>query len=199
MDKIHYEEMKKNFEILLQDRTIREQDIYLFGHCNATEILADMFAESGCEVKGILDNNSAKWGTAYKEIPVVPPEKVMESKGGQTMVCIAARACASMSGQLKRMGYTGRIRKMTEYDSYAEYSLEESVIAGMQARLERGLRLLDRQKSRYPDSYRIYCPFSALGDVYYTMSYLPCFLKRKSRQKFAVFTIGRSCAEVAKL
>lgn len=199
MDQLHLEEMKKNFAALFQQDRVLPPNVYLFGHCNASEELADLFMKRGCRLQGILDNNASKQGTAYKSIPVVAPEKVLEEDGKSTLVCIAARAYAAMWEQLKQMGYKGEIRKMVEYDSYAEYSLSRDTIARMEERLERGLGILRQQREEYAGCYRIYCPFSALGDVYYTMSYLPYFLNKRNVKKYAVFVVGRSCADVVEL
>lgn len=199
MDQLHLEEMKKSFAALFQQARVLPPNVYLFGHCNASEELAELFMKRGCRVKGILDNNASKQGTAYKSIPIVAPEKVLEEDGKNTLVCIAARAYAAMQEQLRQMGYKGEIRKMVEYDSYAEYSLSQDTIVRMEKRLERGLDMLQQQKEEYAGCYRIYCPFSALGDVYYTMSYLPYFLYNRNVKKYVVFVIGRSCADVVEL
>lgn len=193
------EEMKRNFDILFQEGAAELPNIYLFGHCNASEELAELFLEKGYCVKGILDNNVSKHGTAYKSIPVVSPEEVMKGRGEETIVCIAARAYAAMKEQLTRMGYRGGIRKMVDYNSFAEYSLSEETLSRMQERLGRGIRLLEEQRKRYAGYYRIYCPFSALGDVYYTMSYLPYFLQRRNICKCVVFVVGQACGDVVGL
>lgn len=193
------EEMKKNFDALFREGMADFSNIYIFGHCNASEELAGLFLEKGYCVKGILDNNVSKHGTAYKSVPVVPPEEVMSAKGEDTIVCIAARAYAAMREQLIRMGYRGEIRKMVDYNSYAVYSLSGETIGCMQKRLRRGIRLLEEQRKKYAGYYRIYCPFSALGDVYYTMSYLPYFLQNRNIGKCVVFVVGQACEDVVGL
>lgn len=199
MDRIYYEEMKKNFDTLLQEDTVQRRHIYLFGHCNATEKLAVLFMENNCVVEGILDNNVSKHGTVFKGIPIVSPCEVMKNPGRDTLVCVAARAYAAMSEQLSRIGYKGEIRKMVSYDTYTVYSLSETTVLKMEKRLERGLRHLEKQKKKYRECFRVYCPFSALGDVYYAMSYLQYFLEKKSIRQCVVFTIGSSCADVAEM
>lgn len=197
MDSIHYKEMKTNFERLARENKIQEKAIYLFGHCNASETLADLFAEKGYPVKAILDNNSAKQGTAYRNIPVAAPEEILKEDTGQTLVCIAARASAAMEMQLAQMGYGGMVEKLVTYNSYAEYSFSEDTISRRHKRVERGIRLLGQQTEEFPGCYRIYCPFSALGDIYYMMSYLPYFLEKKNIADYVVFTVGRACRDVA--
>jgi hypothetical protein len=197
MDRLHYEEMAENLRKLFRDKSVLKRDFYLFGHCNATEELADLLVGRGCKVNGILDNNICKQGTVYKGIPVVPPDKVLTADAEQTIVCIVSRAYASMTKQLKRMGYAGMIKKLVDYDPYAEYSLSKQTVREKRRRLESGIQLLERQRTKYPGQYRIYCPFSALGDVYYTMSYLPYFLNKRMIREYVVFAVGRACAEIA--
>lgn len=198
MDHVHYQEMIRNLEGLPCD-LLAQKIIYLFGHCNASEELVDILIEKGYEVKAVLDNNIFKYGITYKDIPVVSPDTILKEDMGKSIVCIAARAYESMTQQLRRIGYKGPVIKMVNYNSYAEYSLSKETLERKRARVERGIGLIKQEKEKFPECYRIYCPFSALGDVYYAMAYLPYFLKRKSVSKYVVFTIGSSCAEVAKM
>lgn len=69
MDQTHYKEMVSNFHKLLVADLTQDKAIYLFGHCNATEKLADLFLELGISVKAILDNNMAKHNSTYRSIP----------------------------------------------------------------------------------------------------------------------------------
>lgn len=199
MNQAHYVEMENNLEHLLEKQIIQDKDIYLFGHCNASENLVDLLIEKGYEVKAILDNNISKQGFLYKGVPVVVPEELLRKDEKNILVCIVARAFAAMEQQLRQMGYRGRIEKLVEYNSYADYSLSQTTIMEKRERLNRGVLLLEQEKRAYPGSYRIYCPFCALGDVYYMMAYLPHFLLKKKVQNYAVFTIGQSCADVVKL
>lgn len=199
MEKTRYEEMTRNLERTLQRYDMRGRNLYLFGHCSASEILVDLLAKKGWKAKAILDNNPAKQGSRYRKTPIVPPEKILGEGQDGAMVYIVARAAASMEQQLRRMGYAGPVERLVEYDSYAEYSLSTETIRKKWERLERGIRLLEGQKERHPGRYRIYCPFPALGDVYYTMAYLPYFLEGKGVSDYAVFTIGDSCGQVAEL
>ena len=61
MDQLHYNEMFSNLTFLTQTPGVREKRFYLFGHCNATETLADILLDQKCTVSGILDNNPAKY------------------------------------------------------------------------------------------------------------------------------------------
>lgn len=199
MDKQRYEEMKANVEVLFDRKMIQEKIVYLFGHCNASEELADLLLEKGCYVKAILDNNPSKQGFSYKGIPVISPEEIRKEGDKPLLACIAARASAAMKQQLRQMGYTGEIEILVEYNSYADYSLSKTTIGEKRERLKRGLHLLEQEKRTYPNYYRVYCPFCALGDVYYMMAYLPYFLQKRDVRRYVIFTIGQSCADVVTL
>lgn len=199
MDQMHYKEMEKKLEQLIQSNILQDKKIYLFGHCNATEELADLIIKKGYEVQYILDNNKSKQGDFYRGIPVVRPEVIVDDYDSNALVCIVARAGAAMEMQLKQAGFKGKIEKLIVYNSYAEYSFSEDTVLRKQARLKRGIELLKKQKEKYSGVYRIYCPFSALGDVYYMMSYLPYFLANQGVSSYVVFTVGVSCEKVVEM
>jgi len=46
----------------------------------------------------------------------------------EVIVCIAARFYEAMYSQLRKLGFTGEIRKMIDYNTYAEYSLSDETI-----------------------------------------------------------------------
>ncbi len=199
MDNQHYQEMLTNVQTLLQTNRLQEKNVYLFGHCNATEELANLLLASGKKIWAILDNNPFKHGANYRDIPIVPPNVILQERPEKVCVCIVSRFYAAMERQLRQLGYTGPIEKLVEYNSYAEYSLSGETIARRRERIKEGMRLLAQERKEYPGRYRIYCPFSALGDVYYIMSYLPRFLEKEGVEDYVVFTIGNSCREVVKL
>lgn len=199
MDKLYYREMTENLEQLIREKAVENKRIYLFGHCNATEELADLFLARGFSVCGILDNNQGKHGREYRGIGIFPPTSVLAEPPACTIVCIAARAYASMADQLKCLGYTGSVRKMVDYNSYAEYSLSEDTIARKKQRVERGIQILENLKKVYPESFQILCPFSALGDIYFMMSYLPYFLQKRKIKKCVIGVIGKACRDVVSL
>ena len=105
MDQYFYEEMVANLNQLMEENAIQGKRIYLFGHCNATEELANVLLEKGFSVEGILDNNEAKHGNQYQGIAIVPPLAILKEEPEKTLVCIVARAYAAMAAQLKRIGY----------------------------------------------------------------------------------------------
>lgn len=197
MNQLQYQEMVSNLENLIQEKVILNRQIYLFGHCNATEELADLLIDRGYLVKGILDNNTAKHGREYRGILIGRPEMVLTEE--ESLVCIVARAYAAMADQLKRIGFKGQIRKLVDYNSYAEYSLSKDTMIRMKKRLDRGETLFCKLKQKYPESFRVLCPFAALGDIYIMMSYLPHFLQKKGVKKCVVVVIGSACAQVVRL
>lgn len=199
MDNLKYTEMVFNLEQLMQGNILTNKKIFLFGHCNATEELVELLHSYGFSIEAILDNNVAKHKTFYQEIPIGPPNMILLEQMENTVVLIAARAYASMERQLIRMGYKGEIYKLVEYNSFAEYSLSEDTISRMTLRMERGKVFLENIEKKYPKSFRIFCPFSALGDIYIMMSYLPYFLEMRDIKKCVVLVVGDSCAEVVKL
>lgn len=199
MDGLHYKEMVENVDRLIREGAIQGKKIFLFGHCNATEELIDLLYNRGFDVAAILDNNEEKHGKVYREVEIQPPHRILEEQPSQILVCIVARAYAAMEDQLRRLGYGGQIRKLVDYNSYAEYSLSNDTINRKLQRVERGISLLYNMEQEYPGYFKILCPFSALGDVYFVMSYLPHFLRKRGRTDCVIGVIGRACADVVGL
>ena len=199
MDKLHYEEMASALNGLEEEKSIQDKKIYLFGHCNATEELIDLLISRGYHPLAILDNNENKHGKDYKGIVVLPPHEILKENQEETIVCIVARAYAAMSEQLRKLGYHGQIRKLVDYNSYADYSLSEETIHRMKKRVTRGKVILDNLNQKYSGYLKIFCPFSALGDIYYMMSYLPYFLKNRNIKRSVICVIGKACSQVARL
>lgn len=197
MDKTHYQEMVQNLDSLCKGGELDGKEIFLFGHCNASEELFGLLSGRGYMVGGFLDNSPSKQGGFYKGARILPPEAALGADAGHTVVCIASRAYEAMAGQLAQMGYRGRVEKLVDYNTFAEYSLSADTVARKTARLQDGMQLLGLAKGKYPGSYQLYCPFCALGDVYYAMAYLPYFLRGNKIEKYVVFTVGQACAKVA--
>lgn len=199
MDRQHYDEMVEKLNWLENQGLLAGRQIYLFGYCNATEELVGLLHERAYTISAILDNNLSKQGTCYEGIEVCAPKAVLCSAPDHVIVCIAARAYAAMERQLREMGYAGLVEKMVDYNSYAEYSLTDETICTKRARVDRGVEQINAYKRKYSGCFRIYCPFSALGDVYYMMSYLPYFLEQKRASGYVIFIVGGACAQVARM
>lgn len=199
MDKIYYNEMTEGLDGLIRENIIENKRIYLFGHCNATEELANLLLEKSYPVTAILDNSKAKYGMEYRNIPIVPPDKVLSEPPEQTIVCIVTRFYESMYAQLRGLGFTGEIRKLVDYNTYAEYSLSGETIERKKRRVGHGITLIEALEKKYPGYFRVFCPFAALGDIYFCMSYLPYFLEKRGVSNYLICVPSASCGETAAL
>ncbi len=199
MELQYYKEMVDSCEELEQSGAIEQRAIYLFGHCNATEELANLLLEKGYPITAILDNSKAKHGMEYRGIPIVPPNAILSESPEQTIVCIVTRFYESMYAQLRELGFTGEIRKLVDYNTYAEYSLSEETMERKRKRVGHGMALIETLEKKYPGYFRIFCPFAALGDVYFCMSYLPYFLAMRGVRDYLVCVPSVSCAKVTAL
>ena len=54
MELQYYREMQKSLEEMESGTNLAQKRIYLFGHCNATEELADLLMEKGYGVTAIV-------------------------------------------------------------------------------------------------------------------------------------------------
>ena len=195
----HYREMIENLNAVIKAIPLSEKSIFLFGHCNASEELVDVLLDKRYSISGVLDNNTAKQGNNYRGVKIISPDEIMRADTENAVVFIVARAYAAMTKQLDEMGFKGIVRKLIDYNSFADYSLSEDTISRMQNRLLRGKALLDSYNEQYGELFKIFCPFSALGDVYIMMSFLPHFLKKRQKMSCVVFVVGQACAQVVKL
>ena len=196
MQLIHYKELQDNVNRLNADKVFNGKDVFLFGLCNATEEAYNLLSDAGVIIKAILDNNVNKQGKLYKGIPVMAPEEIRHAES-DSIVCIAARAYASMKEQLISIGYTGEVIKLVDYDPYSEPSLEPSVIAQKKERLNRGLKVLKEIKNRHDKDFILICPYYSLGDVVNALSYYPYFAKDRGVENTTVAVIGEPSAEIA--
>lgn len=203
MEKVRYNEMVENVNRIDEEMDLASKKIFLFGHCNATLELVDLLASKGLKTAAILDNSKVKQGQKYRGAVVVEPKQILEMAGKpseeEPIVLVTSRFYAAMLQQLREFGYDGLVRKVIDYNSYAEYSLSPETIARKQQRLERGMALLRQMQEKHPNFFKILCPFSALGDIYFTMSYLPHFMKKRGIGKCVVGVIGNACGQVVRL
>ena len=135
----------------------------------------------------------------YRNVPIIQPDAIMLDKQKQVVVLIVARAYAAMTHQLKRLGFQGEIRKLVDYNSYADYSLSDRTVSRMLDRVSRGQEKIVELTKNHDDTFKILCPFQALGDIYIMMSYLPYYLKKKNVKKCVICVIGNACAQVVQL
>ncbi len=183
MEKKVYDEMVANLEEISRSVELAQKNIFLFGHCNATLELVDLLESKNIKASAILDNSINKQGKVYKGIEVVSPERIVELAGDapveESMVFITSRFYAAMHNQLRELGYEGPVRKLIDYNTYAEYSMSEDTIDRMTAREKHGEELLNKLYETYHGHFITFCPYNALGDIYFTMSYWEAFAQKR--------------------
>lgn len=200
MEKRLYEEMVSNLNSIDEEINLADRIIFLFGHCNATLELIDLLETRNLHVSAILDNSRDKLGKVYKGAKVIRPEDiskwVVESEHSDSIVLIVSRFYASMHKQLRELGYEGPVRKLIDYNSYADYSLSTDTISRMTAREKHGEELLAELSDNYPGFFKMFCPFNALGDIYLMASYFPAFAKARDIEKTVFCVAGKALADV---
>jgi len=197
MEQVRYDEMVENFQSYKE--SLVGKTIFLFGHCEATLALEDLLVDNNLTPIAILDNNKNKHGIVYKGISVVSPIKVLEVPAENAVVLIVTRFYEAMNSQLRKLGFAGSVIKLVDYNTYAEYSLSEDVQKRKLERVEHGSKILSVLKKKYSNILLILCPFNALGDIYFCMSYLDAFLAKKGVTEYAIIVPSKSCASVARL
>ena len=182
MERERYSEMIDNLKRLADEGVLGSTEssrlsVFLFAHCDATMKLADELLKIRIKPAGILDNNSAKYGLFYKGIPVCDPQTAVRNVHfGNAIILIVSRFYDQMASQMRELGFEGRIEKLTDYNTYTEYSLSPDTLIKKSERLNRGLEQLKNLKTSYPEHFIVFCPFPALGDIYFCMSYLRPYL-----------------------
>ncbi len=183
MEKKLYDEMVENVNNVNAEINLSEKKIFLFGHCNATLELIDLLESKGLKTTGILDNSDAKLGQEYKGAVVIYPKQIDELAGedptNDSIVLITSRFYAAMLQQLRELGYEGPVRKVIDYNTYAEYSLSVDTMSRMKARERHGAELLEELSKKYDQHFKVFSPFNALGDIYFMISYWPAFAKKR--------------------
>lgn len=203
MEKKLYEEMITSLNEVGKTIKLTDKRIFLFGHCNATLELIDLLQSKSLKVTAILDNSEAKQGQVYKGAIVVYPGHINELAGKNpkvdSIVLITSRFYASMLKQLRELGYDGPVRKLIDYNTYAEYSLSDDTIARMTAREKHGEELLNALSEKYPNYFKTFCPFNALGDIYFMMSYWEAFAKNQTIDKVIFCVPNPALTEVIRM
>jgi hypothetical protein len=199
MEQRHKAEMIRVLNTLLSGRTFDSRAVFLFGHCDATEEMADYLMAHDKTPVSIFDNNVAKWGRAYCDIPIITPERIQSYTADNSIVLIASRFFAEMSAQLRRLGYEGEIVQVVEYNSFAEYSLSDDTVECKTARMLRGVGTLKSIRARYPTQHIVICPNNALGDVYWAMAFLPLYCEKNDISETVIFIVGDACQQVSNM
>jgi len=183
----------------MKEESLLNKNIYLFGHCNATEKLADELLGKGYDIVAILDNSEAKHGMKYRGIEVRPPSVICNEEADSAIVLIVSRFYEEMKKQLRGLGFQGEVVKLLDFNTYAEYSLSEETISRKKARVGYGTEIIRKIEERHPGCFRIFCPLAALGDVYFCMSYLPHFMKKRGISECVICVASKGCSEVVEL
>ena len=203
MDYNQYREMVISLNELNNEVNLSNYNIILFGHCNATLELFDLLESYNFNVIGILDNSEVKQSEEYKGVHVYYPMDINRLIGSlpkkNSIVLITSRFYASMQRQLRDIGYTGMIRKLVDYNTYADYSLSEETISRMKAREQKGENFINELNQKYPNYFKVFFPFNALGDVYIAMSYWYVFAKERGIDKVVFCTPSKVLADVIRL
>ena len=187
MEKKLYDEMVENVKKVNSEVNLSEKRIFLFGHCNATLELIDLLESMDLKTKGILDNSDVKQGLEYRGAVVIYPKQIGEHAGddpaNDSVVLITSRFYAAMLQQLRELGYEGLVRKVIDYNTYAEYSLSVDTISRMKARERHGAELFRALSKKYDQHFKVFCPFNAFGDIYFMISYWPAYAKKRSLER----------------
>ena len=200
MEKKLYREMVENINILEEEYQLSSRKLFLFGHCNATLELIDLLESKGIKTAAILDNSEGKQGLEYKGAIVVYPKQIGKLAGddpaNDSVVLITSRFYAAMLQQLRGLGYNGPVRKVIDYNTYAEYSLSDDTIARMKARERHGTALLQELSGKYDRYFKVFCPFNALGDIYFMISYWEAFAKSRGVVDVVFCVLNRALSDV---
>ncbi|MDR2132233.1 MAG: hypothetical protein LBP30_02680 [Clostridiales Family XIII bacterium] len=192
-------EMKRALDARIAARAFDGRTVFLFGHCNATEEMADYLLSRDVAPAAILDNNPSKQGLVCRGLPIKAPETIKGYNAEACVVLIATRFFAEMSAQLRRLGYGGEIVQVVEYNSFAEYSLSRETLARKKARMLRGAKTLEEIRALYPSQHLVVCPNDALGDAYWAMAFLPAYREKHGIADAAVVAVGDACRQVAEM
>ena len=200
MEKKLYDEMVHNVQDLSKSMDLASKNLFVFGHCNASLELIDLLDSLGIRTRAILDNSENKQGISYKGAIVLYPNEILRIVDKETakdsVVLIASRFYASMVRQLKELGYRGCVRKVIDYNSYAEYSLAGDTIARMWDRKQHGKELLDALSDKFNGCFKVFCPFNALGDIYFMCSYWKSYAAKRSISEVVFCVTGKALADV---
>jgi hypothetical protein len=195
MEPVYKTEMIDVLKALHKNEAFAGKDLFAFGHCNATEEMIDYLSELSVNVTAILDNNKTKVGSLYNGVPIILP-KYINANG---IVLIANRFYEQMAQQLRKIGCDGRIVKVLEYNSFAEYSVSQETIKRKTERMLRGKNTLEKIRAKHSKEHLVVCPHNALGDVYWVMSFLPAYLAKHKIAATVVIVNGDACKQVAEM
>jgi len=97
-------------------KNVENRRLFLFGSGNFTKQFLSQFGND-YKIEGIIDNNTAKWGTKLNGIQIYAPEMLMELEPGTFKVIICIKNYLAVMFQLQSMGITD----FSVYDSNISY------------------------------------------------------------------------------
>jgi len=100
-----YAKLENILDNMINDHYFDGRAVFLLGHCNATEEIADYLHEHGVSIKAILDNNKSNQGLKYRNIPIAKPELIKNYKGYKSVVLITSQFHSEMYTQLSEFNY----------------------------------------------------------------------------------------------
>ncbi|MCR4792596.1 MAG: hypothetical protein K5871_07590 [Lachnospiraceae bacterium] len=199
MEQAKYNEMSEKLNSLIEDGRLSGKRILLFGHCNATEELADLLMSRGFTVEAILDNNASKHGMSYKDIPVIFPAEFVDGQTDDSIVFIVTRFYEAMNRQLRELGFDGDVIKLVDYNTYADYSLSDETVNRMKTRVHHGEELTGCLNDMYDHPFKVFCPFNALGDIYIMMSYWESYASKRGIKKPVFCVLGKVLSGIIRM
>jgi len=104
-----YAKLENILDNMINDHYFDGRAVFLFGHCNTTEEIANYLHEHGVSIKAILDNNKSKQGLKYRNIPIAKPELIKNYKGYKSVVFITSQFHSEIYTQLSEFGYNGDV------------------------------------------------------------------------------------------
>ncbi len=200
LNKKLFSEMERNLNLINEEIDLSDKKIFLFGHCAATLKLIDLLEKNGFSTTAILDNSDSKQGIIYKGTTVVYPDRIIDLAGEDaeimSIVLITSRYYASMQKQLRNIGYQGLVKKLIDYNTYADYSLSKETIERMTVREKHGEEKLVELDKKYDSAFKVFCPFNALGDIYIMMSYWDSFARNRGIRRCVFCVPGKTLSDI---
>lgn len=196
---LRYDLNTQKLEALIRDGVFSGKKIIAFGQCAATEEMIDYLEKRNFCVTAILDNNKAKWGGKYKSALIVAPDFIENITADHAVILIATRFFEQMSAQLRQLKYSGRIEKLIDYHSSAEYSLSGDTLKRKMERVLEGRDILKEIRLEFSKEHLVICPLNAIGDVYVSMMFLPEYLNRNKLPAAVAIVNGNGCHQVANM
>lgn len=93
----------------------RGSGLYIWGCCDLTEYIIESLKKQHIEVKGIVDNNSRKWGEEVCGVKVFAPDTVIKNINESETIVVDNKYYRDIWHQLERLGYKKTPYWLTDY------------------------------------------------------------------------------------